>query len=144
MLLEVGGLEFPGCPFNGWYMGTEIGVRDFCDVQRYNILEVTRAIQLGQLERWAWGLVPRTDMPPFLCLCRKWAEGWAWKRTSWPHSGKTRLSLRSMSPCSTVSRCVWCSVGLNLSDKGHPGQPLMPCLLLPLQRCSRIHVSHER
>eukprot|EP00069_Balaena_mysticetus_P001883 bmy_15632T0 len=40
MLLEVGGLEFPGCPFNGWYMGTEIGVRDFCDIQRYNILEV--------------------------------------------------------------------------------------------------------
>ncbi|XP_021093889.1 nitric oxide synthase, inducible isoform X1 [Heterocephalus glaber] len=39
MLLEVGGLEFPGCPFNGWYMGTEIGVRDFCDAQRYNILE---------------------------------------------------------------------------------------------------------
>ncbi|KAI5931500.1 Nitric oxide synthase, inducible [Manis javanica] len=39
MLLEAGGLEFPGCPFNGWYMGTEIGVRDFCDVQRYNILE---------------------------------------------------------------------------------------------------------
>ncbi|KAM5214511.1 nitric oxide synthase, inducible isoform 2-T3 [Hipposideros larvatus] len=39
MLLEVGGLEFPGCPFNGWYMGTEIGVRDFCDVQRYNIME---------------------------------------------------------------------------------------------------------
>lgn len=40
MLLEVGGLEFTGCPFNGWYMGTEIGVRDFCDVQRYNILKV--------------------------------------------------------------------------------------------------------
>ncbi|XP_019401132.1 PREDICTED: nitric oxide synthase, inducible [Crocodylus porosus] len=39
MLLEVGGLEFTGCPFNGWYMGTEIGVRDFCDVQRYNILQ---------------------------------------------------------------------------------------------------------
>uniref|UniRef100_A0A8C5K494 Nitric oxide synthase n=1 Tax=Jaculus jaculus TaxID=51337 RepID=A0A8C5K494_JACJA len=39
MLLEVGGLEFPACPFNGWYMGTEIGVRDFCDSQRYNILE---------------------------------------------------------------------------------------------------------
>ncbi|NXN99780.1 NOS2 protein, partial [Rhinopomastus cyanomelas] len=39
MLLEVGGLEFTACPFNGWYMGTEIGVRDFCDVQRYNILE---------------------------------------------------------------------------------------------------------
>ncbi|KAM6970125.1 nitric oxide synthase 2b, inducible [Aplochiton taeniatus] len=39
MMLEVGGLEFPACPFNGWYMGTEIGVRDFCDRQRYNILE---------------------------------------------------------------------------------------------------------
>uniref|UniRef100_A0A8C9STY3 Nitric oxide synthase n=1 Tax=Scleropages formosus TaxID=113540 RepID=A0A8C9STY3_SCLFO len=39
MLLEMGGLEFPGCPFNGWYMGTEIGVRDLCDSQRYNILE---------------------------------------------------------------------------------------------------------
>lgn len=40
MLLEVGGLEFTGCPFSGWYMGTEIGVRDFCDSSRYNILEV--------------------------------------------------------------------------------------------------------
>ncbi|KAJ8383900.1 hypothetical protein AAFF_G00213630 [Aldrovandia affinis] len=39
MLLEVGGLEFSACPFNGWYMGTEIGVRDLCDTQRYNILE---------------------------------------------------------------------------------------------------------
>ncbi|XP_046719546.1 nitric oxide synthase, inducible-like [Silurus meridionalis] len=39
MLLEIGGLEFTACPFNGWYMGTEIGVRDFCDSQRYNMLE---------------------------------------------------------------------------------------------------------
>ncbi|XP_066533388.1 nitric oxide synthase, inducible-like [Hoplias malabaricus] len=39
MLLEIGGLEFTACPFNGWYMGTEIGVRNFCDQQRYNILE---------------------------------------------------------------------------------------------------------
>uniref|UniRef100_A0A4W5NXK7 Nitric oxide synthase, inducible n=1 Tax=Hucho hucho TaxID=62062 RepID=A0A4W5NXK7_9TELE len=39
MLMEIGGLEFTACPFNGWYMGTEIGVRDFCDYQRYNILE---------------------------------------------------------------------------------------------------------
>ncbi|KAJ3603901.1 hypothetical protein NHX12_028642 [Muraenolepis orangiensis] len=39
MLLEIGGLEFSGCPFSGWYMGTEIGVRDFCDSSRYNILE---------------------------------------------------------------------------------------------------------
>uniref|UniRef100_A0A8C5M157 Nitric oxide synthase n=1 Tax=Leptobrachium leishanense TaxID=445787 RepID=A0A8C5M157_9ANUR len=39
MLLEVGGIEFSACPFNGWYMGTEIGVRDFCDISRYNILQ---------------------------------------------------------------------------------------------------------
>uniref|UniRef100_A0A6I8NDU9 Nitric oxide synthase n=1 Tax=Ornithorhynchus anatinus TaxID=9258 RepID=A0A6I8NDU9_ORNAN len=39
MLLEIGGLEFTACPFSGWYMGTEIGVRDFCDNSRYNILE---------------------------------------------------------------------------------------------------------
>ncbi|XP_006008471.1 nitric oxide synthase, brain [Latimeria chalumnae] len=39
MLLEIGGLEFPCCPFSGWYMGTEIGVRDYCDNSRYNILE---------------------------------------------------------------------------------------------------------
>lgn len=40
MLLEIGGLEFTACPFSGWYMGTEIGVRDYCDNSRYNILEV--------------------------------------------------------------------------------------------------------
>lgn len=53
MLLEVGGLEFTACPFNGWYMGTEIGVRDFCDAQRYNILKVTcwRGPGLGCKER---------------------------------------------------------------------------------------------
>ncbi|XP_052024511.1 nitric oxide synthase, brain [Apodemus sylvaticus] len=39
MLLEIGGLEFSACPFSGWYMGTEIGVRDYCDNSRYNILE---------------------------------------------------------------------------------------------------------
>uniref|UniRef100_H2UXZ9 Nitric oxide synthase n=1 Tax=Takifugu rubripes TaxID=31033 RepID=H2UXZ9_TAKRU len=39
MMLEIGGLEFTACPFSGWYMGTEIGVRDFCDTSRYNMLE---------------------------------------------------------------------------------------------------------
>ncbi|KAM4687612.1 nitric oxide synthase 3 isoform 2-T2 [Discoglossus pictus] len=37
LLLEIGGLEFPAVPFNGWYMGTEIGMRNFCDSYRYNI-----------------------------------------------------------------------------------------------------------
>ncbi|XP_027563074.1 nitric oxide synthase, endothelial-like, partial [Neopelma chrysocephalum] len=38
LLLEIGGLEFPAAPFNGWYMGTEIGSRNLCDRHRYNIL----------------------------------------------------------------------------------------------------------
>ena len=40
MLLDVGGLEFTGCPFNGWYMGTEIGARDLCDPTRYDLTQV--------------------------------------------------------------------------------------------------------
>ncbi|CAJ0941769.1 unnamed protein product [Ranitomeya imitator] len=28
LLLEIGGLEFPAVPFNGWYMSTEIGMRN--------------------------------------------------------------------------------------------------------------------
>ncbi|XP_059483538.1 nitric oxide synthase-like protein isoform X3 [Neocloeon triangulifer] len=40
MLFDCGGLEFTACPFNGWYMGTEIGCRDLCDSNRYNITEV--------------------------------------------------------------------------------------------------------
>ncbi|XP_041100980.1 nitric oxide synthase, endothelial-like [Polyodon spathula] len=39
MMLEIGGLEFTAVPFNGWYLGSEIGVRNFCDNYRYNILE---------------------------------------------------------------------------------------------------------
>lgn len=34
----MGGLHFPAAPFNGWYMGTEIGACNFGDVQRYNLL----------------------------------------------------------------------------------------------------------
>ncbi|XP_059507248.1 nitric oxide synthase 1-like [Stegostoma tigrinum] len=39
MLLEIGGLEFPASPFNGWYTGSEIGVRNYCDSTRYNLLQ---------------------------------------------------------------------------------------------------------
>jgi nitric-oxide synthase len=38
-MLDVGGLEFTACPFNGWYMGTEIG-RDLADINRYNKLPI--------------------------------------------------------------------------------------------------------
>ena len=43
MMLDCGGLEFTACPFNGWYMGTEIGARNFCDPNRYNIMGVSIA-----------------------------------------------------------------------------------------------------
>lgn len=38
MVLEIGGLHFPTAPFNGWYMGTEIGARNLADPYRYNLL----------------------------------------------------------------------------------------------------------
>lgn len=38
MSLEIGGITYPAAPFNGWYMGTEIGARNFADVDRYNKL----------------------------------------------------------------------------------------------------------
>ncbi|WDL98096.1 nitric oxide synthase oxygenase [Alicyclobacillus sp. ALC3] len=38
MALEIGGLRFAAAPFNGWYMETEIGARNFADLNRYNML----------------------------------------------------------------------------------------------------------
>jgi nitric-oxide synthase, bacterial len=46
MYLEIGGIRYPAAPFNGWYMCTEIGSRDFGDTARYNQLPVV-AMQLG-------------------------------------------------------------------------------------------------
>ena len=40
MRLRIGGIDFPAAPFNGWYMGTEIGSRDLGDEGRYNMLPV--------------------------------------------------------------------------------------------------------
>ena len=38
MCLEIGGICYPAAPFNGWYMGTEIGARNLADVDRYDLL----------------------------------------------------------------------------------------------------------
>jgi hypothetical protein len=38
MYLDIGGVRYPAAPFNGWYMGTEIGSRDFGDAGRYDEL----------------------------------------------------------------------------------------------------------
>lgn len=44
MALEIGGVRFPAAPFNGWYMETEIGARNFADTDRYNMLPKVAAI----------------------------------------------------------------------------------------------------
>ncbi|KAH9639089.1 hypothetical protein HF086_009058 [Spodoptera exigua] len=46
MRMDCGGLEFTATAFNGWYMGTEIGCRNFCDSNRFNILEAV-ATKMG-------------------------------------------------------------------------------------------------
>jgi nitric-oxide synthase len=38
MRLSIGGVNYPFAPFNGWYLGTEIGARNFADTNRYNLL----------------------------------------------------------------------------------------------------------
>ncbi len=40
MRLEIGGISYTAAPFNGWYMGTEIGARNLGDVGRYNLLPI--------------------------------------------------------------------------------------------------------
>jgi nitric-oxide synthase len=38
MRMEIGGVSYTAAPFNGWYMGTEIGARNLGDTHRYNLL----------------------------------------------------------------------------------------------------------
>ncbi|MEV0395423.1 nitric oxide synthase oxygenase [Polymorphospora rubra] len=38
MALRIGGITYQAAPFNGWYMGTEIGARNFGDLDRYDML----------------------------------------------------------------------------------------------------------
>jgi nitric-oxide synthase len=40
MALRIGGISYPAAPFNGWYMGTEIGARNLGDRNRYNLSKV--------------------------------------------------------------------------------------------------------
>lgn len=39
MMLDLGGIQYP-TPFNGFYMGAEIGARNFSDIDRYNMLPI--------------------------------------------------------------------------------------------------------
>ncbi len=40
MPLSIGGITYPAAPFNGWYMGTEIGARNLADADRYDLVPV--------------------------------------------------------------------------------------------------------
>jgi nitric-oxide synthase, bacterial len=56
MPLEIGGVTYPAAPFNGWYLGTEIGARNLTDTDRYDLLPVV-ADRLGldrSSERTLW------------------------------------------------------------------------------------------
>ena len=44
--LDIGGVSYPAAPFNGWYMGTEIGARNLADSDRYDLVP-TVAEQMG-------------------------------------------------------------------------------------------------
>ncbi|TYR79181.1 nitric oxide synthase oxygenase [Priestia megaterium] len=44
MQLEIGGIEYVAAPFNGWYMGTEIGARNLADTYRYDMLPKVASI----------------------------------------------------------------------------------------------------
>jgi nitric-oxide synthase len=47
MRLTIGGVSYPLAPFNGWYMGAEVGARNLADQQRYDMLPtVARLMQL--------------------------------------------------------------------------------------------------
>jgi nitric-oxide synthase len=43
MRLSIGGITYAAAPFNGWYMGTEIGARNLADHDRYDVLPAVAA-----------------------------------------------------------------------------------------------------
>lgn len=54
--MEIGGISYTAAPFNGWYMGTEIGARNLGDPQRYNLLPTVAQIMKfdTRAERTLW------------------------------------------------------------------------------------------
>ena len=49
MSLDLGGIQYSCTPFNGFYMGTEIGGRNFSDTYRYNMLpEISDRLKLDR------------------------------------------------------------------------------------------------
>ena len=47
MCLEIGGVCYRAAPFNGWYLGTEVGARNLADENRYDLLpEIAKRLGL--------------------------------------------------------------------------------------------------
>ncbi|CAM5725932.1 hypothetical protein SGLAM104S_09313 [Streptomyces glaucescens] len=49
--LRIGGVDYPLAPFNGWYMGTEIGARNLVDADRYDLLRHRRTPRTRHQQR---------------------------------------------------------------------------------------------
>ena len=53
---DCAGISYEAAPFNGWYMGTEIGARNFADTNRYNklpeVAEVLGIKKEGNISLW--------------------------------------------------------------------------------------------
>ena len=56
MALLIGGIHYPCAPFNGWYMGTEIGARNLADENRYDYLpQIAEIFELNKMSnRTLW------------------------------------------------------------------------------------------
>jgi nitric-oxide synthase len=56
MPLDIGGVRYGAAPFNGWYLGTEIGARNLADTDRYDLLpEIADRLWLDtSSERTLW------------------------------------------------------------------------------------------
>ena len=103
MLMEIGGLEFTCCPFSGWYMGTEIGVRDFCDSSRYNILEVVLCAKNAHRAMLRWRN-QRHRLTEASCreehvLCHQMAQSERHPSSNWAHWGESSVTGLSWSLC---------------------------------------------
>ena len=82
MMFDCGGIEYTAAPFNGWYMGTEVGSRDFCDESRYNVMQVCKTFKVinkslsnnmhhcNDADLWHVGYLIRFDFKMFRTLIR--------------------------------------------------------------------------
>ena len=58
MRFQMAGIDFEAAPFNGWYMGTEIGARNLADHERYNMLPaIAEILTLIQRNRLLYGVI---------------------------------------------------------------------------------------